>query len=80
MAAGEPRIVTFSDHALAKAQLLGISRADIEQAVLAGHQQRRRNTRSADWLLHKGRLAIAYNHPDRGDDLTAHIVTLWRRG
>jgi hypothetical protein len=66
MAASQPQVVTWSDHALAKADVLGIAR-------------RRRNTRAADWLLLAGRLAIAYNHPDGDDELTAHVVTLWRR-
>jgi hypothetical protein len=52
---------------------------DVEEAILAGHARRRRNTRAADWLLLAGRLAIAYNHPDGDDELTAHVVTLWRR-
>ena len=78
-APSEPRIVAWSDHALAKADLLGISRADVEEAVLAGHVRRKRNTRAADWLLLAGRLAIAYNHPDGDDELTARVVTLWRR-
>jgi len=79
MAASEPQVVTWSDHALAKADVLGIARVDVEEALLAGHARRMRNTRAADWLLLAGRLAIAYNHPDGDDELTAHVVTLWRR-
>lgn len=75
----EPRIIAWSDHALAKAQFLGIARADVEDAILDGHQHRARNTGTADWLLLSGRLAIAYNHPVAGDNLTARVVTLWRR-
>lgn len=73
-----PRIVHFTDHALAKAQLLGIARSDIEAAVLERHGQRTRNTGSADWLTTAGRLAVAYNYPHEGDQLVALIVTLWR--
>ena len=79
MPLSEPRVVAWSDHAAAKAELLGISLADVEDAVLAGHSRRTRNTRAADWLLLAGRLAIAYNHPDRGDELTGRVVTLWQR-
>lgn len=61
--------------ALAKAQLLSISRTDVEQAVLAGHERRSRNTGAVDWLLRSRRLAIAYNYPG-DDDLTASVVTL----
>jgi hypothetical protein len=32
----DPRLIIWTDHALAKAQLLGISRADVEEAILAG--------------------------------------------
>jgi hypothetical protein len=78
MAEPEPRLVRLTDHALAKAELLGIARTDIEQAVLTRHRQRRRNTGAADWLIVAGRLAIAYNHPDGDDDLVARVVTLWR--
>jgi hypothetical protein len=73
-----PRIVEWTDHALAKAQLLSIARADVEEAVLTGHERRSRNTGAADWLVESGRLAIAYNYPAR-DELTALVVTLWRR-
>jgi hypothetical protein len=74
-----PRIVIWSDHAVVKAQLLAIGRADVEDVILARHPNRRRNTGAADWLLRSGRVAIAYNHPTDGDDLTARVVTLWRR-
>jgi hypothetical protein len=79
--APKPQIVAWSDHARAKAELLGIAGAEVEDAILAGHSRRTRNAHSADWLLKAGgRLAIAYNHPDRGDELGARVVTLWRQG
>lgn len=74
-----PRLVVWTDHALVKAHLLGIARADAEDAVLTHHSQRKPNTGAADWLVLAGRMAIAYNHP-AGDELTALIVTLWRQG
>jgi len=73
-----PHIVRFTDHARAKAELLGIARADVEEAVLERHSQRKRNSRAADWLVVTVRLAIAYNHPDGDDELAARVVTLWR--
>jgi hypothetical protein len=76
--APDPRIVAWSDHAIVKASLLGIARADIEDVVLTGHRERSRNTGAADWLLVSGRIVIAYNHP-AGDELTALIVTVWRQ-
>jgi hypothetical protein len=73
-----PTTVLWTDHALVKAQLLGISRSDVEDAILTGHDRRVRNVRAADWLVQSGRLVVAYNHPE-GDALTALVVTLWRR-
>jgi len=55
-------MVEWTDHALAKAQLLGISRADVEDAVLERHERRSRNTGTADWLVVSGRIAVAYNY------------------
>ena len=75
-----PRLVIWTDHALAKADLLGLARADVEDAVLDRYDERTRNTGAADWLVVIGRLAVAYNYPDDGDLTTARVVTLWRRG
>jgi len=74
-----PTTVVWTDHALVKAQLLGIARSDVEDAILSGHDRRVRNARAADWLVQSGRLVVAYNYP-AGDDMTALVVTLWRRG
>ncbi len=73
-----PRMVEWTDHALAKAQLLGFTRADVEDAVLEGHERRSRNTGAADWLVMAGRIAVAYNYP-ADDEMTALVVTLWRQ-
>lgn len=73
-----PSIVVWSDHALVKADLLGVARTDVEDALFHHHAERNRNTGAADWLVVVGRLAIAYNHPDAGDSTTARVVTLWR--
>ena len=74
-----PRRVRWTDHALEKAALLGIARSDVERVVVERHRTRRRNARSADWMVTSGRLVIAYDHPDHHDVITARIVTLWRR-
>jgi hypothetical protein len=75
-----PRRVTWSEHALVKARFLGLTRTDVERAVIERHGERLRNPGDADWKLVVGRLVVAYNHPDRdGDESTAAIVTLWRR-
>ena len=74
-----PTSVLWTDHALVKAQLLGIPSSDVEDAILSGHDQRVRNARAADWLVVSGRLVVADNHPAL-DELAALVVTLWRRG
>jgi hypothetical protein len=74
----EPRLVAWTDHALVKAELLGVPRTDIEEAVVAGHGARERNTGVADWIVTTRAFTIAYNFP--ADELTALVVTLWRRG
>jgi hypothetical protein len=78
LVASEPRIVSWTDQAVVKANVLGIARADIEDAVMTRHRERSRNTGAADWLVVSGRIVIAYNHP-AGDELTALVVTVWRQ-
>ena len=73
-----PRLVVWTDHALAKAELLNIARTDVEDAVLNGHPNRSRNTGAADWLIVWRGLAVAYNHPVNDDALTARVITIWR--
>jgi hypothetical protein len=74
-----PARFRWTDHALAKAQVLGISHTDVETAVLEGHGQRRRNAGEAEWRVTSGGLVVLYDHPDGDDPATARIVTIWRR-
>ena len=74
-----PSSVRWTDHALVKAQILRVPRADVERAVLEGHAGRRRNVGAAEWRIGSGRLVVLYDHPDDGDPTTARIVTLWRQ-
>jgi hypothetical protein len=69
MAHEGPRLVEWTDHAVVKAEMLGVTR--IERAVLEGHARRTRNTGAADWLVSEGRLMVAYNHPHGDDALSA---------
>ena len=71
-------MVVWTDHAVVKAQLLGLAPSDVEDAVRSEHERRTRNTGAADWLVRSGRLTVAYNYPE-GDDLTALVVTHWRQ-
>jgi hypothetical protein len=69
-----PRLVEWTDHALVTAQLLGVPRADIEEAVLSRHGQRKRNTGAADWLVvsrtgQRRELSGAYHEHRRCDCL-----------
>ncbi len=74
-----PFVVTWTRHAAAKAQWLGITRGTIEEVVLGHHGERVRNHRGGDWKVVAVGLAVIYNHPDDGDLNTARIVTLWRQ-
>lgn len=76
--ASRPLRVRWTDHALVKADMLGVARSDVEDAVVHGHGERTRNPGAAQWRVRAGRLVIAYDHPDAGDETTARVVTLWR--
>ncbi len=75
----DPVSVSWTLHALDKAQQLGFARIDVEAAVLGGHRARRRNTGEAAWMVVVGRLVVVYEHPDGDDPLVARVVTVWRR-
>ncbi|HEY5261681.1 MAG TPA: hypothetical protein VIJ33_06175 [Solirubrobacteraceae bacterium] len=74
----DPISVRWTLHALDKAQRLGFTRHDVEEALFAGHRERRRNKGKAAWRLAAGSLVIAYEHPDGDDPLAARVVTIWR--
>ena len=76
--AATPTMFVWTDHALAKAQFLGLARIDVEDIVTAAHPTRHRNTGAADWLILSARVAVAYNNPVEDDPLRALIVTVWR--
>jgi hypothetical protein len=44
-------LVVWTDHALVKAQMLGLASTDVEEALLGRHAQRTHNTGAADWLI-----------------------------
>ena len=76
--ADAPHRINWTQHALVKADLLGVSRSDIEDTVRDRHAMRTRNPRSADWQVKVGRIVVAQNHPDGDDSDAALVVTLWR--
>ncbi|MGH2984567.1 MAG: hypothetical protein ACRDK5_09995 [Solirubrobacterales bacterium] len=69
-----PRRVRWTAHASAKADLLGVPRSDVEDAIIGHYQKRTRNPGAAEWRVRSGRFVIAFEHPDRGDETTAHPV------
>jgi hypothetical protein len=56
----EPSSVRWTDHALAKAQQIGFTRANVESLLLDSHHDRQRNDGDAQWRLTVGRIVIAY--------------------
>ncbi|MGH3449078.1 MAG: hypothetical protein ACRDP4_15785, partial [Nocardioidaceae bacterium] len=74
-----PFLVRWTAHPLTKAEVLGLSRVEVERALLDRHGARRRNQGAAGWRVTAGRLVVVYNRPDRGDPSAACIVTLWRQ-
>lgn len=74
-----PSRVRWTAHALEKAGRLGVSRRDLELALLENHSRRSRNPGAAAWRLRLGALVVVYDHPDRRDVGRACIVTLWKR-
>jgi hypothetical protein len=71
--------VSWTVHALDKAWRFGFARSDIEDVVLGRHRRRRRNAGEAGWKVTSGVMVIVYDYPDGEDDLTARVVTVWRR-
>ncbi len=55
----------------------GISAIQVAELVLAEHSRRRRKPCSADWVLSGQGIGVAYNWPDRGDQATALVITVW---
>ena len=74
--AGGPHLVRWTNHALVKAGMLGLPRADVEDALIQHHNARQRNEGAAAWRVAVGRLVIVYDYPDQDDPSTARIVTL----
>jgi hypothetical protein len=67
----------FTDHAAERAQRYGVGFGDVADAVLEEHPRRRKNPGGADWQVRRARLVVVYDWPDRGDETTARVVTLW---
>lgn len=77
--AAAPVRVRFSVHAVQHCADYGLAPRQVAELVLSGHQRRRRNPGSADWLLQAASVTVVYNWPDGDDSSTAFVVTLWPR-
>ncbi len=69
-----PHAIRWTDHALAKAQSLGMARTDVEEAVLQHHAERQANSGAAGWIVKMRRIVVAYDHPDGDDPLIARVI------
>lgn len=67
----------MTNHAAERAARYAIPYTDIADVLLLEHSTRQRNRRSADWVVRRGALVIAYNWPDGRDTTAARVVTLW---
>jgi hypothetical protein len=63
MAYEGPRLVGWTNRALVKAEVLGVTRRDVERVVLESRARADAQHGAADWLVSEGRLMFAYNHP-----------------
>ena len=72
-----PSRVALSEHALEQLARRGLSAEQVADAVLSMHGRRRRNARSADWLVRGGGVVAAYNWPDGDDETTAYVISVW---
>lgn len=57
---------------------------DVERTIQIGHGMPRINRGEADWVAYGlctdgRRFMVVYDHPHRGDDRTARIVSVWIR-
>ena len=75
----DPIFVSWTLHAIDKARQFGFTQTDIETGLLDAHDERRRNSGSASWMVVLGYIVVIYEYPDRDDPLTARVVTVWRR-
>jgi hypothetical protein len=75
--------LVWTDHALLRLAERRLARFEVEAAIRDQHQARVANDGRADWLISAttpdGRSFEAiYDHPVRGDDGVAAVVSVWR--
>jgi hypothetical protein len=75
--------LVWTDHALLRLAERQLARFEVEDAIREQHQARVPNEGGADWLISAttpdGRSFEAiYDHPVRGDETVATIVSVWR--
>ncbi len=57
----------------------GLTKEQVERALVKGHPLRVANAGEADWLLDAGHFVVIYDHPDSGDIDAVRIVTVWTK-
>lgn len=72
-----PSRVVFTEHAADRAARYDIPYVQVSDAIVDKHGQRVRNPGAGEWQIRAGRLVVVYNWPERGDPVSARVVTLW---
>jgi hypothetical protein len=72
----------WTSHAAFQGRARLLAHPDVEQAIRAGHAERRVNRGHADWIVDGlcadgRRFEVVYDHPHRGDPRTARVVSVW---
>lgn len=73
----------WTEHALQRLDERGLTRFEVEEAIREGHEGREANEDGGDCLIvaktHSGiSIETVYDHPDRGDQNVARVVSVWR--
>jgi uncharacterized protein DUF4258 len=72
----------WTEHAELRLGQRGLTKADVEDAVREGHEDRQINQGDADWRVEGVRadgreFAVIYDNPVRGDASAARVVSIW---
>jgi hypothetical protein len=74
--------IVWTEHAERRIEQRGLTRPEVEEAVLSGHGSREINRGDADWRAYGARsdgrrFAVIYDHPALGDSTLARVVSAW---
>lgn len=73
----------WTEHAILRLAKRRLERSDVEEAILASHDEREANEGEADWLIQAMtplgvRIEAIYDHPIGNDDSAVRVVSAWR--